>query len=357
MTTFTRRSFPKPPVKALATNPVTDAYAKAAVGGAPVAFSAQTGLAPNKSAVLNAQTLQSGFRTPYFVDEIRISLSTNTYERSPLDPVQLTGLTNAVSVLFQTGDKMFSSDYVPVGLLGPVFSPMDYGEVEVGSGEQAAFQAYATVRWALPKPLYMPAGDVVLANVALNDPDGVFTTIFGADTPCVNVTVTYVGRLIPAGFVSPTRHVPWVAWFRKRASEKWASSQTRFRNPFLVSAHVQRFISRTYFTQFNQNDPTEEYLVELWQEGQLPSTTVPFQEVLVSDSRGYSIVSKYAPIGEVFDSTRKVWTFGRELTSREQFNMEVRNGSVDPGIPPPMPTTNTDYITNIGLIGYREEAL
>lgn len=345
-------AFPKP---VLAKNPVTDAYAKKVVGGAPVAFSAQAELQPGKSVVLNAQTLQSGFRTPYFIDEIRISMYTAPFNTSDqFNTNAFTGLSDVIRVLFQTGSFMFSADPVPVGLMAPIFSPFDYGEAE--QEVQALTDAnlgrcFSSVRWLLPKPLWMPAGDVVLANVTFNDTDKVFSTVFG--TQPVTVIVTYIGRLVPQGYVSTSRDIPWLAWMSKRATTAWASSQTRFRNPFLVPAHVQRFTSRTYWSEYRAGHPTECRLTEMTQVGQVPSMVVPFQEITLDDSRGYSIVSKYTPIGEVFDATRKVWTFGRELTSREQFNLQMRNGSFG-GVTPRLPA-NTDLITNVGVVGYRTE--
>ena len=352
---FIRPSMPSFPKKELATNPVNDAYAKKVVGGAPVAFSAQASLKPDELVVLNAQTLQSGFRTPYFIDEIRISMVTSAFERDPAEiGAHLTGLSNAVSILFQTGSFMFSADSVPVGLMGPIFSPFDYGEAQINDQQARAF---STVRWALAKPLYMPAGDVVLASVKLNDVNGIFTEYFGADSPAVSVTVTYVGRLVPPGYTSTTRDVPWLAWFSKRASEDWKSSQTRFRNPFMIPAHVQRFVSRSYQVQYELETTLDNVLNELTTWAQITSFDIPYQEVRMDDSRGYFIVPRYTPVGLVFDATRKVWTFGRELTSREQFNMEIRNGRPYQGVPfPPLPA-NTDYITNIGLVGYRSETL
>lgn len=352
-----RPSMPAFPKSTLATNPVNDAYANKVVGGAPVAFSAQAELAANEIVVLNAQTLQSGFRTPYFIDEIRVSMMTSPYDATTVGdsttfPTRaFTGLSGAVDILFQTGDKMFSADFVPTGLMAPIFGPLDYGSAYNDTvATVTRSRAFSTVRWLLPKPLFMPAGDVVLANVRLNDPFGVFGDYWTSGAKAVKVTVTYIGRLVPPGYTAKTRDVPWLAWFSKLASESWKSSQTRFRNPFLIPAHVQRFVSRTYAVKYESASPVENYFSELWQTGQVPSTAVPYQELKMDDSRGYSIVPRYAPIGMVFDATRKVWTFGRELTSREQFNMEIRNA-----LPTPALAANTDYLTNIGLIGYRTE--
>ena len=235
--------FPRFPIKVFGRNPTTT-YPKPKVGGAPVVFSAQTTLAPGKAAVLNAQTLQSGFRTSYFIDEIRIAMHTSKI--STVSSAQgITGLSGLVSILFQTGKYQFSKTAVPVGLLAPLFG-QDYGNVAMGGA--ANYRSFASVRWMLPKPLFMPAGDVVLATVNL-DALALLTTLFSGE-PCVTVTVTYVGRLVPQGYIAQQRDVPWLAWWTKNASTAYAEAQTNLRNPFMIPAHVQRFTQRTYDSKF-----------------------------------------------------------------------------------------------------------
>lgn len=335
-----RSAFPAFPLKHLDKNPVTKGGSRPGrSGGAPVVFSAQGSFAPGVNGVLNAQTLQSGFRTPYFIDEIRIGMKTTALD--PDTAGYFEALTDAFRIRFQTGSHAFSNDFVPVGLMAPYFSSVDYGWVET---EAAAplMQAYASVRWILPRPLYMPAGDVVLANVELNDRTGLLATLFGTEV-AASITVTYVGRVVAQGFVeNEPRCVPWLAWWTKGSDTSFAESQTRLRNPFLVPAHVQRFTSRTYF---NANTPRYFEVPRLFQ---FPGA-LAHHEVRIDDSRGYAIVSKFAPIGSVFDAARHAWTFGRELTPREQFNMQMRTTGTLP--------ENGTFYTNIGLVGYREESL
>ena len=343
---ITRRSFPLLPAASLAKNPVTAHPQNTKLGGAPVVFSAQATLAAGKSVVLNAQTLQSGFRTPYFIDEIRVSMHTNSYA-AEADGVYFPGLSGLVSILFQTGKYAFSADAVPVGLLAPIFGT-DYGMTTVSADGTIATDQYrgtSTVRWMLPKALFMPAGDVILANVALADLPGL-TLMFGTD-PCVTVTVTYIGRLVPQGWIAPTRAVPWLAWWTKTDSEEYKTATTRLRNPFTIPVHVQRFTQRTYSSYYAP--PFAEYN-EIPYRYQLTSNTDAYQSIHISDSRGYEITNKRVAIGDVFDTSRHAWTFGRELGSREQFNMEMVTenfAAIDVAVP---------KITNVGVVGYRLEA-
>lgn len=335
-----RPAFPRFPLESLTKNPIT-AYAKPKVGGAPVVFSAQATLAAGKSGVLNAQTLQSGFRTAYFIDEIRVSMHTTKME-TVNTARGFTGLSNLVKILFQTGKYQFSADAVPAGLLAPMFG-QDYGNVDLGAiGE---FRSFSSVRWMLPKPLFMPAGDVVLANVSIDDL-ALLTTIFGTD-PCVTVTITYVGRLLPQGYMAQSREVPWLAWWQKAASTAYAESTTRLRNPFKIPAHVQRFTQRTYDSKssgvLTEYYSEESALAQIYNAG-------TYETIKIGDSRGYAITNKFVPIGDVFDVTRHAWTFGRELGPREQFDMAMTTENIA-SIP-----AGHDYITNIGLVGYRSEA-
>lgn len=333
---------PQFPIETLAPNTVTVQYANAKLGGAPVVFSAETTLANGKTAVLNAQTLQSGFRTSYFIDEIRISMYTEKFtSATPLPSNLLTGLSGLVSILFQTGKYMFSKEAIPVGIMAPVFGA-DFGNIPCGNTDQ--YRSFSSVRWMLPKPLFMPAGDVILANVSLAT-NSILAALFST-TPCVTVTVTYVGRIIPQGFVAQSREVPWLAYWSRNASTLFDSATTRFRNPFTVPAHVQRFTQRTY--KFVSSAPAE--YAEVSAEAQIYDSTTPYQEISITDSRGYFITNKFFPIGDVFDASRHAWTFGRQLSPREQFNMQAKTENLS-GMP-----ANTDYITNIGLVGYRSEA-
>lgn len=335
MTTI-RPGFPHFPKLILGKSPIHNPR-NPKLAGAPVVFSAQTTLTSGKSAVLNAQTLQSGFRTGYFIDEIRVSMFTEPFAGATNSGI--TGLSGLVSILFQTGKYYFSTDAVPVGLLAPMFG-QDYGRAQVNASVTSDNRNFAAVRWMLPKPLFMPAGDVVLANVSL-------ATLALLGSTGVTVTVTYVGRLVPQGYIAKSREVPWLAWWTKDMATSYADSTTKFRNPFKKPAHVQRFTQRTYISK--AANPLAQYN-EASALGQIASTADPYETIKINDSRGYAITNKFVAIGDVFDPSRHAWTFGRELSSREQFNMQmttVNIGAIGAGF---------SYITNIGLVGYRSEA-
>lgn len=334
-----RRAFPQFPVAQLGPNPVNGKVA--GMGGAPVAFSAQKlAMTPGTAgAVLNAQTLQSGFRTPYVIDEIRISAQTSVHASALITPYRFTALAALLSAKFETGKHAFSKDAVPVGMYAPYFSNYDYGTVFAANG----YRDFLNVRWMLPKPLYMPAGDVVQAYVSLGA-NGAMTDL----AVTVDVTITYIGRLVAPGAKQPaTRQIPWVGYMNTDAASGSAAgsifktSSREFENPFMIDMHVQRFTARTFaYTSTSYIETPYAY--------QLYSSTIPFFETQIDDSLGYQIVPEFVPVGEAFDTSRHAWTFGRPLGARQQFNVQVRTGlnSV---------TTDRQISQQIGFVGYREE--
>ena len=300
-------------------------------GGAPIVFTANlSALAAGQSQALDAGTLQSGFRTPYLIDEIRMQAVTATYSNSG---VQYTGLGSYIRAKFQTGQHQFSKNTVPIGLYAPVFSRQDFGSVESGISVR---RSYSYVRWPLPKPLWMGPGDVINCTI---ERDGTL----GLDGPLIDINVTYVGRTVAVGTPKPeTRQVPWVSWFQNTSAVRQIVSTDEFRNPFTFPMHVQRFTCRTA--------STVEGVLERLALGQSPANMISslYATCRLYDSLGYALVKEYAPVGDVFDSARHAWTFARALGPREQYDLTLRTD----------PTTTAvaaAFTTQVGMVGYRNE--
>lgn len=348
MANILRRAFPAFPVAQLGPNPVNGR--KAVPGGAPVAFSAQVaGLQQGKVAMLNAQTLQSGFRAAYFIDEIRINAFTSVYTTSGLASNLYSGLSKLISAKFDTGKFAFSKNAVPIGMYAPYFSTCEFGVIAAGgtSALTGSVRGFCNVRWPLPKPLFMPAGDVVQAYVEFAS-----GSLFGGELTAT-VQVTYIGRLVAPGFNANKRQIPWVSYMQtdaldgSAAGATFKSSSREFENPFSTDLHVQRFTGRTYAVSsaINQN-----FAIERPYTNQLFSTSEPYFEVRIDDSLGYQIVPDFVPVGNVFDTSRHAWTFGRALAARQQFNVQVRTGLSGTVIPGSYTLSQL-----IGFVGYREE--
>jgi len=302
------------------------------MGGAPVAFSAQTAapIAIGANAPLNVGTLQLGFRSGYWIDEIRMNAWTP--EHTGLTPA-VTGLSSYVAFQFQTGTKQFSKNAVPMGLYAPVFSINDSG-AEITS--LTKFTAFSRVRWKLPKPLYMNPGDAIQCNVFANKIAIVDTQL------TVNASVTYIGRALAQGAKPPiSRQVPWVGWFQKDSDTTFAGCTNELQNPFTSRLIIERFTSRTY-----QNGAAGAFS-EVMAAAQLANGAGDaYCEIHIDDSLGYQIVPKFHGVGMVFDTSRHAWTFSRSMGPREQFNVQLRNAGN---------AVVNKFLTQVGMVGYRDE--
>jgi len=316
-------------------------------GGAPIAFTASaSGLVNGQSIMLDTGTLQSGFRTPYFIDEIRIQVVTDEFKVIG-GGFAWPGIGGDLRVKFQTGNRQFSKLPVPIGLYGPVFSNQDFGTVDSGADDDgdAVRRSYSNVRWPLPKPIWMAPGDVIQA---VFDYDAV--GIVGAPKPPVTVNVTYIGRAIAPGTPAPdTRQIPWVSFFEYETNDGYLSTTDEFRNPFTYPMIVQRFTERTFYEELpNQN------LREELSRGQTPAmlnTNGQFVSMRLYDSLGYAIVKEFAPIGLVMDTSRHAWTFSRSLGAREQFDLTLRTDDLAGVAGTPV----AGWYTFTGMVGYRDE--
>ena len=299
------------------------------MGGAPVAFSAQTlaSIEVGTNTPLNVGTLQLGFRSGYWIDEIRMGAWTNQLG----GVTSLNGVGGVVAFQFQTGTKQFSKNAVPMGLYAPVFSQNDFGDAQTaGAGTYVSF---SRVRWKLPKPLFMNPGDAIQCNV--------FNRSTVLSNKPINASVTYIGRALAQGAQPPiSRQVPWIGWFEKDSNLAYAECTNELQNPFTSRLIVERFTSRTY------RSTTGETPVSSLMLSQLPNAAGDgYCEVRLEDSLGYAIVPQFAPIGAVFDTSRHAWTFSRTMGPREQFNLSMRNAG----------TVTTRFFSQVAMIGYRDE--
>lgn len=311
--------------------------------GAPVSFGVQHDelTVAQKTAVLNTQALQAGYRTPYYIDEIRMTA--------------FTGLTNSnggsgvgygLGVQFQTGHHAFSRNPIPMQMYAPVYLRAGY-ILHYFDGFFTTFRGVVEVRWPLPKPLYMEPGDVIQCFIDRSNQINI------SDTPYQHLgfNVTYVGRALPPGKPAPPcRYVPWVANYVHQTTPNslYSSAAEAYRNPFTIPLHVHRLTQHTYasveatpvnfFEYEGCRGPTDL--------GGLGESS--YAQVRLYDSLGYAMVKEYAPIGEVMDMSRQAWTFSRPIGPREQFNADFQSTALSgAGI--------TRYDTLLGMISHREE--
>lgn len=322
---------------------------------APVSYTSRVlGLTPGQSLLMPQGTLQSGFNTPYFIDEIRFSVHTGT-DANALVAAPVPDIASMLSFQLQTGSYFFSQaalgslSTVPMMLYAPTYSGHAQAEgfaQGIGSGTSRFF---ATRRWVLPKPLWMPPGDLLQATVSRD-------VLYGSSLSSVDAHVTVVGRALPPDAKPPaTRCIPHVGWYVQGLDSSnnaltYSEATAQLQNPFKVPWHVQRIILNT---RFNPSSPSNSVGTTAAITEDRTGVT-EYVRVRLSDSLGYKITGStrggFVPLADVADGINDgAWTFGRAIPPNENFNAAFML----------VPGTGTNYNQlqpMISMVGYREEA-
>lgn len=314
--------------------------------GVPVSFSTgATGIAAGSTIPLNVANLQSGYRASYWIDEIRMQVYSDYGLAIAIPAINQMG-GYMMQFQFRTGSYAFSKTPIPMALYAPQYGFSGLNEVQIANSALGH-----SVRWPLPKPLFMGPGDQIQCAVT-RLPGIMVGTNF-------NATVTYVGRMLPPGAAGPvSRCVPWVSNYIHDFANSYSETQDEFKNPLVLPLWIHRFVGRpgskdtggAADSSATGNGITGGDFGS--QHNMLPtSNAIKYASVYIEDSLGYKIVAgnsnAYAPVGAVFDTERCAWTFGRPLGPRQQFNMKFQTiGTVG----------GTNAIFGVGMVGYREEA-
>jgi len=316
---------------------------------APVAYTTEvSGLTAGKTLMMPQVNLQSGFNTPYWVDEIRFTAFTATYDSSG-------GVQGDISAIIrfqlQTGTHFFSQaalsspSAVPMILYAPTYSGNAQYEQTSQAITNSTVRNYSTRRWVLPKPLWMPAGDIVQATVSRE-------AAFGSAVASITAQMTVIGRaVLPDTKPPPARCIPHVGWFvhptGAGTSVPYSQANAQFKNPFTSPWYVQRIILNTRDQLNESNGVRTGY--GLFED---PSGVSSYAQVQLFDSLGYKITGSsqggYVPLADVASAVNDAsWTFGRPLPPGENYNANFRivAGSADTTVFSPM----------ISFVGYREE--
>lgn len=174
--------------------------------------------------------LENPFRAPMWLDEIRFRLPVGS--GTGVDP-------DAWSSLFielKLGNIPLTKGFVPISLFGKVLNDSQ------NVGEYANNGAPGVFTWKLPRPLYIPARELLR-------PTMYYETFSGA--PAKTVNIVYVCRPIEKNAPVPRKlDVPWVTFYRPAFLTAAGSDQTDqsspsdLSNPWNEELHVQRFVGR-----------------------------------------------------------------------------------------------------------------
>lgn len=289
----------------------------------PFLSSAQVTLAASSTAMADSGALSQPFRRPFWLDEIRWNIR--------VSPVPLdfgSGIGVPYGALIRTkltlGRMIISDKFIPIWNYGTELLTQYAGSAQVDANFGGVNVGFSSYRWKLPKPLYVPAGNVVTSEFSR-----------GADgNPSALVTVSYAGRYVDADLTSRDEiDVPFVCAFLPATGVLNAqSAELDLHNPFLVPLKCQRMIGRILIN----DTATPPGYAEPFGAG--------FGQLQLQDSGGHNMITDFTDLALVFDVNRRAWTFTSMLPSQERYNVLLTGLS----------STRT---VSISLIGTRKEQL
>ena len=312
---------------------------------APVSYTSQvTGLSAGQSLPFPQVSLQSGFNTPYLIDEIRFTAYTESYTTAAITVGDLAAI---VSYNLHAGPYMFSQGgfgqaaYVPMMLYAPTYSGAAQYENVSQLLTATTSRKFTTRRWVLPKPLYMPPGDTIMASVHR-------TSNIGTAIPNITAQITIIGRALPPSTPPPAlRQVPYVGYYVHPSTATYSEANFQLQNPFNSTWNVQRLILGT-----RNNVQADSGLATGAGFYEDPTGVVRYASLKITDSMGYKVTGSsgggFIPLADIAAVQRdSAWTFSRPVPPEEQFNVATQ---ITPGS-----GTNTAFDVLMSFVGYRDE--
>ncbi len=231
--------------------------------------------------------LENPFQAPMWLDEIRIRLPAST---GTDDPVAWSTL----SLELKLGETPLTKSFVPIGLFG-----------------KALGEGMATLTWKLPKPLFIPARELLRPT---------FYCAPFSGAPAKVITIIYACRPLPKGTPPPqVLQIPWVSYFvpptmtlPNPTDRTDQSTPSDLYNPWDEDLHVQRFIGR--LMPQNDGQDVDDYMslesafvnltTGLVTTGTMVSAQDSFNNILIRDP---------TPFGHVFNFIDRAWTVNCRL--------------------------------------------
>jgi|CXWL01.1.fsa_nt_gi hypothetical protein len=313
------------------TPPFTDQYA----GGIPILLSSSLDLASGATGIPPLQSLQSPFREAMMIDSVKFLVRGLLPSASPTTGYNFAGM---VRTRFKMGRIELSHDFIPVGMYGPAIqdptatgTPPEATQATFAEDGGGVTYTLSHFRWILPRPLYVPAGSVLVPSIQRILDDG-----FPGTT--LTIDVSYSGRRLAQDPLPKEIDVPYVALFAPPetvpgVATSASSADINLVNPFLVPLHVQRLMGRI------MNRTTSPNLFD-----QLGGAV----QVLMKDSYGQNMVRDFLPWNMVYDVNRRAWTINQVLKPKERYYASITG----------MTATATQFSSAfISMIGYRKETL
>jgi hypothetical protein len=286
-------------------------------GVSPVLLASSCDVADGNAANPDSSQLTYPYRKAIWIDEIRWLLRIQSATALQLGALMSTKL--------QFGRHYLMRDPVPLWSLGT-----SMGRTQEGATDTALATVfnYASYRWRLPVPLYLPPGEV-LRSTFLRLGDG-----FGS----MNVQVAYAGRTASVSQPVPSIvPIPYAAsWATTIGNTYEQSNEKHLFNPFDVPLQVQRMTGRVLtFTSGVTASESNAFT---------PATAGAGVTLRMNDSWGGKMVNDYTGPSDIFDFARAAWTVDTLMPPKGVYEVQAWN----------IPATKRVYVA---IVGTREEAL
>lgn len=302
--------------------------------GSPFMLNAQvTSLTAPGYKVFDSAALSNPYRTGMVIDSIRMLVYGDNNGGA-----QLSWFGGGITMRFMLGDFITSRDFVPIGAFGttPQYTGYNSNDVsfDVTMGSAAGglnSPTYAWFLWVPPRPIYIPPGQYLSAEVRNN----FISAGFGAAT--VTVDVSYACRKLPGNFKGPkTIDVPYIGAFQMPSNAVPTgfsdSKELDLFNPFLDrTIHVQRLIARNYSSSPNSAEVID-------------STTNTTDLVKLTDADGREMVKNPVPIWRLFNAATRSWNVSFDLPPKGLVKASFSSVA-------------STYVPSLSLVGWREEPI
>ncbi len=267
----------------------------------PLLLQAQI-LAPNGGGSLglaDTTRLENPFQAPMWLDEICFRL--------PGDGDSGRNW-SSIRVDLKLGQTPITHGFVPISLLGKVLNNSTVG----GEFEEVASALLPNCfTWKLPKPLYIPARELLRPTIY-------FDPFSGSGSSTTPVTILYRCRPIPKGTPPPqTMQIPWVTYFQPpylalsggpAANDREdQSTMSDIFNPWDEPLHVQRFVGRLFCQGIKGEEQGNISLASA--QVNLDTGNIEFgTTVTAQDSFNNILIRDPTPFAHVFNFIDRSWT-------------------------------------------------
>lgn len=311
-------------------------------GGIPFFAAADVTLnAGGTAPPFDSRRLGNPYRQAMVIDEIHFQIKTVATPGGDTQPPAGANMGGSVRARFKLGRVEVSHDFVPIWNYGTLWNDENsesFGFIEglLAGGGSVISSRLNYYRWILPKPLYIPAGNILQPSISRQQDGLAFPTNvwvgygcrrLGPHTPPAELDVPYVATFLPGEIAEGS------------SPNTFQSSENDLVNPFLSDLKVQRFTGRVQ-SRTATTGVTSAIVDDAGSEVTL----------VMKDSYGTNIIRDFTSWNHVFDRNRRAWTFNRILKAKERYNVSLAN--VATGASP----TNF-YSPMIAMIGTRRERM